>query len=343
MKFDFAIGNPPYQEENESNGRKPPIYHLFMEQTYQIANAVELITPARFLFEAGQTPKKWNQKMLNDEHFKVLLYESDGSRIFPNTDIKGGVAITLRDEKRDFGKIQVFTAFDELNGILKKISQYECDTLRLDSMVSSRGYYRLTDRFFIDYPDAPNKLGTGTGNMIVSNIFDKLPEVFLDKCPTDSKKYIRILGRTNNERVYRYIKRVYVQHNEYIDTFNVLLPKSNGSGAFGETLSSPLVGKPNEAATDTFINIGTFETEYEAESMLKYLKSKFARALLSIKKVTQDNPKSVWKIIPVQDFSSGSDINWTTDISCIDQQLYRKYNFSEKEIDFIETNVKEMD
>lgn len=90
MKFDFCIGNPPYQEEIENNGRQSPVYNYFMDAAYEIADCTELITPGRFLFDAGQTPKAWNQKMLNDKHFGVLQYEPDGSLIFPNTDIKGG-------------------------------------------------------------------------------------------------------------------------------------------------------------------------------------------------------------------------------------------------------------
>ena len=96
MKFDFVIGNPPYQDETlgENKGFAPPIYHEFMDASYEVANVVELIHPARFLFNAGSTPKAWNQKILNDAHFKILHYEADASKIFPNTDIKGGVAIS---------------------------------------------------------------------------------------------------------------------------------------------------------------------------------------------------------------------------------------------------------
>ena len=121
--FDFVIGNPPYQGENENNGRKPPIYNIFMDYTYMFANTVELITPARFLFDAGQTPKSWNEKMLNDPHFKVLHYEPNSDVYFPSlsTPIKGGVVISIRDNSKADGPIKVFTAYEELNTITKKI------------------------------------------------------------------------------------------------------------------------------------------------------------------------------------------------------------------------------
>lgn len=92
MKFDVIIGNPPYQDEivGEQKTFLPPIYHVFIEQSYKVGKIVELIHPARFLFNAGSTPKEWNQKMLHDPHLKVMYYQQDSSKIFGGTDIKGG-------------------------------------------------------------------------------------------------------------------------------------------------------------------------------------------------------------------------------------------------------------
>ena len=94
MKFDFVIGNPPYQDE--SNGEKrnfaPPVYNLFLDEAYKIGEKVEMIHPARFLFNAGSTPKAWNEKMLNDPHLKVIYYEPNSDNVFAglSTPIKGG-------------------------------------------------------------------------------------------------------------------------------------------------------------------------------------------------------------------------------------------------------------
>ena len=154
MKFDFAIGNPPYQEETENNGRQSPVYNKFMDEAYKIASCVELITPARFLFNAGQTPKSWNEKMLNDKHFKVLQYEPNASKVFSNTEIKGGVAITIRDEMKSPGAIKVFTSHPELNHIVKRIVLCDVNSEYLDSIISSRGCYRTTELFFEDFPYA---------------------------------------------------------------------------------------------------------------------------------------------------------------------------------------------
>jgi 23S rRNA G2445 N2-methylase RlmL len=98
FKFDVVIGNPPYQEESTGDGTQaPPIYHKFMEEAYKIARRVSFITPARFLYNAGATPKAWNKKMLEDEHLKVEYYEQDSAKVFSNTAIIGGVAVTYRD------------------------------------------------------------------------------------------------------------------------------------------------------------------------------------------------------------------------------------------------------
>lgn len=121
VKFDVVIGNPPYQEASIGDSRQaPPIYHKFMDLSYEISDKVVLITPGRFLFNAGATGNDWNQKMLNDEHLSVIFYEQNSAKIFPNTDIKGGVAVTYRNAKEKFEKIEFFTAYKELTSILKK-------------------------------------------------------------------------------------------------------------------------------------------------------------------------------------------------------------------------------
>ena len=64
--------------------------------------------------------------------------------------------------------------------------------------------------------------------------------------------------------------------------------------------------------------------------------------MLGVLKITQHNPKEKWAYVPLQDFTSSSDIDWSKPIHDIDLQLYKKYDLSDKEIKFIETHVKEM-
>lgn len=340
MKFDVVIGNPPYQQEGKGdNARDEPIYNDFMELSYKLSELVTLITPGRFLFDAGQTPKAWNRKMLNDEHLKIILYEQNSNKIFPRTDIKGGVAITLRDSRQRFGKIGDFTPYSELNSILKKVWNNDRDSF--STIVSSRGTFRFSDKFFEDWPQAKKKLGKGSGNMIVSNAFDRLPEVFREQGSTD-KGDLKLLGRLNSHRLFRYIKRDYVLDNDYIDKYKIMVPEANGTGAIGEVLSTPLIVAPLIGATDTFISIGPFDNRTVAENVLKYVKTRFARTMLGVKKITQHNPRATWIKVPMQDFTSNSDIDWTKSIAEIDQQLYKKYGLSDDEINFIETKVQAM-
>lgn len=339
MKFNYVIGNPPYQKDTENNNRQAPIYNEFMDEAEKVADVVELITPARFLFNAGQTAKEWNNKKMNDEHFKVVLYEPNAAKIFPNTDIKGGVAITIRNAKVNYGAIQVFTAYSEMTTVLKKVRSTGKNKIKFDSIVSSRGSYRFTPDFFNEIPTAAARLGKGNGNMIGSDIFQRIPEAFSEHA---IKKEVQILGRINNERKLEYIKKSYVIDNGFLYTYNVILSKASGRGAFGEVLGNPKIVAPGVGTTDTFLSIGQFGTEDEAKALLKYVKTKFLRALLSVKKITQNMTKSVWSLIPMQNFTSNSDIDWSQSISNIDQQLYKKYKLTQEEIDFIETNVKEM-
>ena len=122
----------------------------------------------------------------------------------------------------------------------------------------------------------------------------------------------------------------------------MIVPKSNGSGAIGEVLSTPLIGEPLIGVTQSFLTIGAFDTQAEAESCLKYVKTKFVRTMLGILKATQDNPKDTWRLVPLQDFTSASDIDWTQEIEQIDRQLYRRYGLTPQEIAFIEEKVKPM-
>lgn len=345
MKFDFVIGNPPYQDSRD-NTKDMPIYNEFLDEAYKISDKVEVITPARFLFNAGATPKVWNKKMLNDEYFKVLMYEPDSSKVFDNADIKGGVAIHYRDGTKNFGKIGSFVTYEELRSILCKVDY----THSMTEIGFSEANYHFLPIMYKEHPEIIDKklISKGNESMIATNVLDSLDNiVFFSEKPDCNKKYIKVWGRKNNKRDFSYIEAKYVSSNTNLDKYKVFVPKSNGSGALGEVLSTPLVGEPLVGeplvgATQTFISFGSFENEREAQSCLKYIKTKFARTMLGILKITQHNPVPIWKYVPMQDFSSTSDIDWTQSIADVDKQLYKKYGLSNEEIEFIETHVKEM-
>ena len=340
MKFDYVIGNPPYQETLQNTSDKP-IYNDFMDASYQISDKVELITPARFLFNAGKTAKVWNEKMLNDVHLKVLYYEPDSSKVFSNTDIKGGVAITYRDGNAEFGAIGSFTPYNELNDILHRVKNHK-SFVSIEKIVITSFAYHYTDRLHEDYPDAASRLSKGHAYDLKSNAFDRLSDVYQDEKPDDGHDYIRIFGRQNNERTYKFIRRDYVNNVANLDKYKLFMPKANGTGAFGEVLTLPEISEPGVGATESFVSIGLFDTAEECDNLLKYIKSRFMRAMLGVVKITQDLTPSKWKYVPLQDFTAHSDIDWSKSVAEIDRQLYRKYDLTADEIEFIETHVKEM-
>ena len=205
----------------------------------------------------------------------------------------------------------------------------------------------MTKLVYEENPELKGRIKQSEEKSIGSNIFDKLPEIFTDS--PKNTECIRIYGRQNNERVYKWIKKTYVQEHDNLNKYKVLLPKSNGSGAIGEVLSTPLVGTPLVGTplvghTQTFISFGAFDTEREAENCLKYIKTDIARAMLGTLKITQDNAtKEVWSNVPWFDFNDYSIIDWSKSVEEIERQLYVYFNVPESIIVELKANVRRMD
>lgn len=340
VKINAIVGNPPYQEVNEGKGNGAnPLYHLFIDLGRQLSPRGTMIHPARFLFKAGKTPKDWDEKILSDPHFKVVDYWVKSIDVFNNVDVKGGIATTMWDENIKCGPIGFFSPYPEIKSILKKVQSNSQESLA--DIVYPRDLYKLTEQFYKENPWAEGRQSQGHRFDIGSSIFEVFPEVFLDENPRNAG-YIGIYGLEGRERVTKWVKRNYIKLPNNIDKYKVFVPKSNGTGAIGEVLSTPVIGVPVIGHTLTFLSIGSFDKAPYAEACLKYIKTRFARLLLGTLKVTQDNPKDTWANVPMQDFSENSDIDWSKSVAEIDQQLYAKYKLSDKEIAFIESMIKPM-
>lgn len=345
MKINAVVGNPPYQLTTE-NTSDTPVYNYFMDAAFEISDKVTLITPARYLFNAGKTPKEWNQKILNDEHFKVVWQKTKSTDVFPNVDIKGGVAVIYRDANKNFGKIGAYTAYPELNDIVKKVvSENEIFT-SLSDIIYPQNKFDLK-KLYAAYPKIEGKIGSdGKEKRLTTSIFS-LSEIFTHEA--QNKTDIKIIGLIdNNVRDFRYINAEYIAPHPNTNKYKVLVPKSNGSGAIGEVLSTPLIGEPLIGEpligyTQSFIGIGAFLGKQEAKNALKYVRTKFARCMLGVLKVTQDNSKDTWRFVPLQDFTDKSDIDWSKSVAEIDRQLYKKYNLTPEEITFIEEKIRPME
>lgn len=340
VKFGAIVGNPPYQKASiGKNNSDSAIYPEFMDLSYCLSEFTALITPARFLFNAGKTNSKWNSLRLNDPHFKVASYNESSDAVFEsNIDIKGGVAITIRDNNKKYKPIVCFTPNTKLTSIREKVCKCN-DFSSITKIICSRGIYRYSD---IAYRENPDELSKTSDSRIAPSAFERMPSLFLEK-PNDAEDFIQILGKTDNSRVFRWIKRKYVKYVSNLEHYKILIPKADGKGSFGERLTKPQIVNPSVGFTETFISIGEFENKTLSEACLKYIKTRFVRALLGMKKVTQNNSKTMWEYVPLQDFTSSSDIDWSKSVDDIDQQLYRKYDLNDEEIAFIEEKVQRME
>jgi hypothetical protein len=290
--------------------------------------------------------------MLSDKNFKVVSCYMNSSDVFPAVDIKGGVAIVYRDETQNFGAIGQYFPNDDIKNIYKQVKPDKNQSLA--TILCSSTSYQYTKQLDIDFKEVRDrakdklKIETKLKTYVASQDFERYPEFFLTEPAGDTSLYYKFIGRAGGKRTERYILRKYVKWNMNLDKYKVFIPSSNGSGAIGETLATPLIGEPLIGepligANQTFISLGFFETKCEAESLLKYIKTKFARTMLGVTKVTQTaSGSNFWSNVPLQDFTAQSEIDWRKSISEIDKQLYMKYKLTAEQIEYIENNISEM-
>ena len=248
--------------------------------------------------------------------------------------------MTMTIKSQNFGKIGIYSPFKEVTSILSKVKSSRFSSF--SDLVYPRDLYRLTETIYKENPYFEGRQSSGHRYDIGSSIFELFPEAFLNSDPKN-EEYIGLYGLDGRTRVTKWIKRKYIKVPDNIDSYKVFVPKSNGSGALGEVLSTPVIGVPVIGHTLTFLSIGNFDKLSNAEACLKYIKSRFARLLLGSLKVTQDNPRDTWQNIPLQDFTENSDIDWSDRIEGIDRQLHKTYGLTNEEIDFIESMIKPME
>ncbi|MCL2598795.1 MAG: Eco57I restriction-modification methylase domain-containing protein [Firmicutes bacterium] len=211
MKFDIVIGNPPYQEEDENRSEQPPVYHLYYELACALAPVVTLITPARFLFDVGKTPTEWNQKMLNDPHFKVVSYHPNSQDIFPSVDIKGGVAIGLRDCMQNFGAMGKYLPNDFVKSIYQTVAPVYSNSLA--TFLFSSTSYQYSQQLEKDFMDIRKKYLAKPKPYIASPDLERYPEFFLEQ-PLQNDDCIQILGRVGGGVQHDLSKEIILNHTK---------------------------------------------------------------------------------------------------------------------------------
>ncbi|MCZ6937499.1 restriction endonuclease [Micrococcus luteus] len=342
-KFDVVIGNPPYQDDliGDNDAKAPPIYHEFMDAAFDVAIRAVLVTPARFLSNAGQTPKSWNEKTLADEHLKVAIFEATSGTIFPGTAIDGGIVVTYRDATNVIGPIGSHSYLaPEAKSLVEVVG-----TKMKASLASTITEHPCSwdPRVFEDHPELRTRIPVSSGLRMKTNTFERMSEVCTDAVPRDGHEYVKVLGLANRKRAHRWVRKAYVVTPPVVSKYKVIIAAADGAAVkSGKVVGLPTVASPGTGFTQTFMSIGEFDTEAEAEACAAYVKTKFARAMLRTLKTTQHNSATKWKYVPLQDFTDTSDIDWSKSIPEIDQQLYAKYGLDDAEIEFIESHVKPM-
>ena len=340
MKFNAIVGNPPYQVmDGGAQASATPIYNKFVDIAKAISPTyISMIMPARW-YSGGKGLDDFRESMLCDKRISLLHDYLNGKVCFPNVEIKGGICYFLWDRTWN-GECSIFTHTETENihsvrflkekgetifirdsrmvNIKQKVASLHFRTF--SSLVSSMKPYGLRGDFFKN----PEKYG--------------LPKIKETKQNGD----VTIFGLDEKQhRVKRYIPKDYPlpKTNGIID-YKIFIPRNFGSGRIEDNIFTTIIGHPYEICTETFVQIYPFNSYEETLNCDKYLKTKFVRFMIGIRKQDQGASRDVYSFVPIQDFSDNSDIDWSKSISEIDQQLYAKYYLTDKEISFIERTMK---
>lgn len=323
MKFDVIIGNPPYQLNvgKEQDSYAIPIYDKFIEKSKQLKPLyLCMIVPSRW-FAGGRGLDDFRDRMLSDKHIKELHDFPNANECFPGVDIKGGVCYFLW-ENLYTGDCLICTHNDgQISSALKRpLKENGCSTLiRFNEAIPIlRKVQRLKEDSFSSLVSSQTPFG------IISSFKDYKQEPFENSI----KIYIaKGIAYTNFNNISK--------NKELLKSYKIYITKSYGAGdGFPhQILNKPFVGEYYSCCTQTYLVIGRFKSEIETQNALLYIKTKFFRFMVMLKKNTQDAMKGVYEFVPLQDFNE----EWT------DEKLYKKYGLNEEEIAFIESMIKPME
>lgn len=342
VRFDVVIGNPPYQEsDGGAQASASPIYHKFVELAKSLnPNHISLIMPSRW-YTGGKGLDNFRADMLSDSTIRDLYDFPNPDEVFPNTNIRGGVCVVHWDS--EWNNQKDLTRVITMDG--GKV------TAEVHRMLAEDG----VDIFIRDYRilNILTKIeATHQHKGKISEIASPLkPYGFRGFFIRDKRFYADATNLTDPVVCYGkgavgYVERAEVTtKKEWIDCWKVLTARANNIGTeLNDDNFNTIIAGPGTICTETYIVLGADLglTEQQAHNLSNYMKTKFARLLHATAKSSQDAARTTYKFIPLQDFTSQSDIDWSQPIAEIDAQLYRKYGLSDDEIEFIESKVKEM-
>lgn len=341
VKFGAIIGNPPYQiSDGGAQASAKPIYQFFVLLGKRLSNRYSCyITPTRW-FAGGKGLDEFRDMMLRDETIKELHDFLTPEDVFPNTNNRGGVCYFISDTSKIGENVKFVThknnrKISEIDrpllidgvdiflrdnsgiDIINKFNNYGCNSY-LEEIISARKPFGLD------------------GNFISSEKFknDKAGIVNPLKCYGKSQK----IGFIDNDIIKK--------NKNWIKSWKVFTPYANNIGTeLNDDNQNSFVGEPGSVCTETFLAIGADLnlSEEAAKNLSVYLKTKFARYLHSLAKISQHGTKQTYRFVPMQDFTEKSDIDWSTPIDNIDEQLFDKYNLSKEEREHIKKSIKDME
>lgn len=323
MKFDVIIGNPPYQLNVgvEKDNYAIPIYQKFVEQAKKLnPRYLTMIIPARW-YAGGRGLDDFRNEMLHDRRIRVIHDYYNSVDCFPGVDIAGGVCFFLWDNEHP-GQCQVF------NHVGKEIISSAIRPLlepNMKSFIRNNGAINILRKV--------QSFNESTFDTLIS---PQTPFGFVSSFRDFSPLY-----EDGMVKYYTYGHSGYVKYNQIKKNQQLIAPhKVYISKAYGERgeypfffLGKPFYGEPNSCCSQSYLVIGPFADKNVCENVISYIKTRFFRFLVMLKKNAQDNMSYVFECVPVQDFSKP----WA------DTELYKKYNLSQDEIDFIESMVKPME
>jgi site-specific DNA-methyltransferase (adenine-specific) len=328
MQFDVIVGNPPYQMAGGGGGTNDtPLYNLFVEQAKALnPRYITMIIPSRWM-AGGRGLSDFRASMLTDDRLRVLVDYENAHEVFPAVGINGGISYFLWDrDNPGVCRTSYHRNGEQVGPTDRALDEFDIfvrDPRALDILHKVRA---ASEESFSELVSGDTPFGLATN----------FKGFRRGATPGDGD--VRIYANAGTTRIQGAMPRNVVRKNTHlIDAWKVLVPKA-GSGREREksgvdiVLGPPIVAEPGSVCTQTYLTIGPVASRDEAESVETYLRTRFFRFLVSLRKISQDAMRGVYTWVPQQTW----DREWT------DAELYEKYGITAEEQGYIESRIREM-